>query len=209
MQKKSKLPIILLVGVILIALDYWYCKVYKAKDVVEDNIIEPENNISQKPGMYDCGNGYTCEMIGETEYKWTTKTMISINNMYDYDTDEMEAGTLEINEGKLTFKDLTGTIRYTYDEIEGSAMYIEESIDLCDEKPLFIVLTTEGKLYMSDAHSGILVSNAFTKIDNDNTFTNFMTKVNSMDYTCTITEIYARTGTGEVIKLVSNENVTE
>lgn len=204
MKIKMRLFIIILLAILFMVAGYFYIK-NNDKDNNQTNEIENNNNEE----INNCDQGYKCETIDGIEYKWTNKTSINLSNVYNYDTDELEAGVLKINNGKLEFLDLTNKVLKTYSEIEGNVIAIETSIDLCVEEPIYIALTDTGKLYISDALNGLLVSEAFTIMDNDNNFKAFMTKVNNTDYTCTLTEIYAKTSEGKVIKLVSNENVTE
>lgn len=207
MKRRSKLPLILLIGIIFLGIAYWYFKVYKDTDIKDNTPVEQNTDNSDE--IYDCDHGYKCETIDGLEYKWSVKTKISVSNEYNYETDELEAGTLEINDGILEFIDLSGNVLKAYNEIEGKVIALEESIDLCDEKPIYVALTDNGDIYMSYAHNGILTSEAFDLIVNENKFVYFMTKVNTTDYVCTITEIYAKNEKGKIIKMVSNENVTE
>ncbi len=204
MRIKIRIFIILLIIILFGVSGYYY--LIDKKD--NNQINETENNNDNEESSI-CVKDYKCETIDNVDYKWTKKTSLNLKNIYNYDTGELEAGVLKINNGKLEFLDLTDKVLKTYSEIEGNVIAIEVSIDLCDEEPIYIALTDTGKLYISDAHNGLLVSEAFNVMDSDYNFKAFMTKINNTDYTCTITEIYAKTNEGKVIKLVSNENVTQ
>ena len=206
MRVKIRLFIILLIIALFAAAGYYYFIENKENNQIKET---ENNNGNDSEETSTCTKGYKCETIDGIEYKWTEKTSLNLKNVYNYDTGELEAGVLKINNGKLEFLDLTNKVLRSFSEVEGNVIAIEASIDLCDEQPIYIALTDTGKLYISDAHNGLLVSEAFSEMDSEYSIKEFMTKINSTDYTCTITEIYAKTSEGKVIKLVSNENITE
>ena len=50
-----------------------------------------------------CIADYECIMKDNKKYYFSNRTSIDVNNMYNYVTDEMEAGTLKIENGTLEF----------------------------------------------------------------------------------------------------------
>lgn len=211
MKKKSSKFLILLIIFVLFGIVLYYYFFYDKKESdsgsLNEEIEKLENNGNED--IY-CDEGYICENINGTEYKWTNKKVLNLINVYNYDNDEFEAGTLEItDEGKLVFYDLEKKILKEYNEISGKIIAMEVSIDSCEDSFIYLVITDEGKIYRSDAHLGLTVNEAFTPFVENYKFVNFYTVVNKTDYSCTVTEIYAKTEDGEIIKLVSNENITQ
>lgn len=179
----------------------------KDNNIKNNNKREIIEKTTEKSEYYNCKRDYICEKINDIEYKWTTKTQIKIDNEYNHDNDELEAGKVEINEdGKLVFTNLDNEILITYN-INDEVIALEESLDLCSEGRIIIALTLSGKLYMSDSQIGLLNENTFMEIEDENNFTHFFTKINKEDYTCIVTEIYAKNNKGEIIKILSNENL--
>ena len=97
--------------------------------------------------------------------EWSTNNKIVVNNVYNYDTDEMEAGTLIINNGVLEFIDLKNEVLNSYKYID-DVKVIDKIYDYCDNKTYYIILTNEGEIYLSD-NNDFMAEEPFYKFELD------------------------------------------
>ena len=101
-MKIKKVLIFLFLFVLVIGSVYYYNEQYK--NVVDkannnDEVVKPETPVINK-----CIEGYECIDVDNTTYKFSIKRSIKVNNMFNYDTNENEAGTLKIDDdGILVF----------------------------------------------------------------------------------------------------------
>ncbi len=195
-MKNIKLIVFIIVLFLLGGFVYYY-EVIPNKEKLEDNTI---NEI-------ECTSGYTCETIDKVSYEWTKKDKISVINVYNYDTDAMVSGTLEIVDDILVFVDSENNEIMEYDYIDGKVTSVEVSTESCADEFIYLILTDKGKIYVSDYHNGILANKAFGELNRDSLYSNFMVKLNKTDYLCSTTEIYAKTKDNKVEKFLVNENV--
>jgi len=186
--------LLIVVIVILICGSYYF---------INNEIIEKNDD---KINNIECEEGLFCEKIDNVEYKWTRNTSLDLKDVYNYNLDKLENGTLEITDGVLEFINSENNVLKVFDEFEGGVLYIEQSRESCNLVPLYIVLTDEGKIYYNDLQNGILVDKAFIELESEEEFVEFMLKENSTDYECTRTEIHAKTTNNKVIKLLIHEN---
>lgn len=170
-MKKSKLPFIIIIGIILIGIDYYYFYIYKKEDV---NSIDNTDEIKESNNNYECPSGYICEK-DETGvyYNFIDNKSIKVNNVYNYDTQELEAGTLTINEeGILNFINLKGeTIKkYNYIEEKIKSILIEET---CEYKYISL-LTVDGHVYVTDDIEHVLLDEPFILIEDVSNVTHIL-----------------------------------
>ena len=126
-----------------------------------------------------CDNGYECFKYGDTEYKFSIKKSIKVDNMFNFDTNENEAGTLKINdEGKLVFEDLNGKIIKTYDSISSKVISIDSTNSECDL--IYVALTEDGKVYKTEAEEGLFSGEPFLELPLDEEYT----KISLYNDTC-------------------------
>lgn len=160
-MKTKKVLIILFLFVLVIGSVYYYNEQYK--NVVDktnnnDEVVKPETPVINK-----CTEGYECIDVDNTTYKFSIKRSIKVNNMFNYDTNENEAGTLKIdNDGVLVFEDLTGKVIKKYDNIESKVISIDSTNDKCDL--IYVAVTEDGKVYKTEEEDGLFSGEPFLMI---------------------------------------------
>ncbi len=160
-MKTKKVLIILFLFVLVIGSVYYYNEQYK--NVVDktnnnDEVVKPETPVINK-----CIEGYECIDIDNTTYKFSIKRSIKVNNMFNYDTNENEAGTLKIDDdGILVFEDLTGKVIKKYDNIESKVISIDSTNDKCDL--IYVAVTEDGKVYKTEEEDGLFSGEPFLMI---------------------------------------------
>lgn len=160
-MKTKKVLIILFLFVLVIGSVYYYNEQYK--NVVDktnnnDEVVKPETPVINK-----CTEGYECIDVDNTTYKFSIKRSIKVNNMFNYDTNENEAGTLKIdNDGILVFEDLTGKVIKKYDNIESKVISIDSTNDKCDL--IYVAVTEDGKVYKTEEEDGLFSGEPFLMI---------------------------------------------
>ena len=99
-MKTKNVLIILFLFVLVIGSVFYYNEQYKnvvGKTNNNDEVVKPETPVINK-----CTEGYECIDVDNTTYKFSIKRSIKVNNMFNYDTNENEAGTLKIdNDGMI------------------------------------------------------------------------------------------------------------
>lgn len=160
-MKTKKVLIILFLFVLVIGSVYYYNEQYK--NVVDktnnnDEVVKPETPVINK-----CTEGYECIDVDNTTYKFSIKRSIKVNNMFNYDTNENEAGTLKIDDdGILVFEDLTGKVIKKYDNIESKVISIDSTNDKCDL--IYVAVTEDGKVYKTEEEDGLFSGEPFLMI---------------------------------------------
>ena len=160
-MKTKKVLIILFLFVLVIGSVYYYNEQYK--NVVDktnnnDEVVKPETPVINK-----CTEGYECIDVDNTNYKFSIKRSIKVNNMFNYDTNENEAGTLKIDDdGILVFEDLTGKVIKKYDNIESKVISIDSTNDKCDL--IYVAVTEDGKVYKTEEEDGLFSGEPFLMI---------------------------------------------
>lgn len=161
-MKTKKVLIILFLFVLVIGSVYYYNEQYK--NVVDktnnnnDEVVKPETPVINK-----CIEGYECIDVDNTTYKFSIKRSIKVNNMFNYDTNENEAGTLKIDDdGILVFEDLTGKVIKKYDNIESKVISIDSTNDKCDL--IYVAVTEDGKVYKTEEEDGLFSGEPFLMI---------------------------------------------
>ena len=160
-MKTKKVLIILFLFVLVIGSVYYYNEQYK--NVVDktnnnDEVVKPETPVINK-----CIEGYECIDVDNTIYKFSIKRSIKVNNMFNYDTNENEAGTLKIDDdGILVFEDLTGKVIKKYDNIESKVISIDSTNDKCDL--IYVAVTEDGKVYKTEEEDGLFSGEPFLMI---------------------------------------------
>ena len=160
-MKTKKVLIILLLFVLVIGSVYYYNEQYK-------NVVDKTNNNgevvkSETPVLNKCIEGYECIDVDNTTYKFSIKRSIKVNNMFNYDTNENEAGTLKIDDdGILVFEDLTGKVIKKYDNIESKVISIDSTNDKCDL--IYVAVTEDGKVYKTEEEDGLFSGEPFLMI---------------------------------------------
>lgn len=160
-MKTKKVLIILFLFVLVIGSVYYYNEQYK--NVVDktnnnDEVVKPETPVINK-----CIEGYECIDVDNTTYKFSIKRSIKVNNMFNYDTNENEAGTLKIDDdGVLVFEDLTGKVIKKYDNIESKVISIDSTNDKCDL--IYVAVTEDGKVYKTEEEDGLFSGEPFLMI---------------------------------------------
>ena len=160
-MKTKKVLIILFLFVLVIGSVYYYNEQYK--NVVDktnnnDEVVKPETPVINK-----CIEGYECIDVNNTTYKFSIKRSIKVNNMFNYDTNENEAGTLKIDDdGILVFEDLTGKVIKKYDNIESKVISIDSTNDKCDL--IYVAVTEDGKVYKTEEEDGLFSGEPFLMI---------------------------------------------
>ena len=160
-MKTKKVLIILFLFVLVIGSVYYYNEQYKNivdKTNNNDEVVKPETPVINK-----CTEGYECIDVDNTIYKFSIKRSIKVNNMFNYDTNENEAGTLKIdNDGILVFEDLTGKVIKKYDNIESKVISIDSTNDKCDL--IYVAVTEDGKVYKTEEEDGLFSGEPFLMI---------------------------------------------
>ena len=160
-MKIKKVLIILFLFVLVIGSVYYYNEQYK--NVVDkannnDEVVKPETPVINK-----CIEGYECIDVDNTTYKFSIKRSIKVNNMFNYDTNENEAGTLKIDDdGILVFEDLTGKVIKKYDNIESKVISIDSTNDKCDL--IYVAVSEDGKVYKTEEEDGLFSGEPFLMI---------------------------------------------
>ena len=160
-MKTKKVLIILFLFVLVIGSVYYYNEQYK-------NVVDKTNNNgevvkSETPVLNKCIEGYECIDVDNTTYKFSIKRSIKVNNMFNYDTNENEAGTLKIDDdGILVFEDLTGKVIKKYDNIESKVISIDSTNDKCDL--IYVAVTEDGKVYKTEEEDRLFSGEPFLMI---------------------------------------------
>lgn len=160
-MKTKNVLIILFLFVLVIGSVFYYNEQYK--NVVDktnnnDEVVKPETPVINK-----CTEGYECIDVDNTNYKFSIKRSIKVNNMFNYDTNENEAGTLKIDDdGVLVFEDLTGKVIKKYDNIESKVISIDSTNNKCDL--IYVAVTEDGKVYKTEEEDGLFSGEPFLMI---------------------------------------------
>lgn len=176
----KKILIIVFLCILVIGGIYYYNQEYKdITDKTSDKNKDNEEDKNLEDINLSCGNGYECFKYGDTEYKFSIKKSIKVDNMFNFDTNENEAGTLKINdEGKLVFEDLNGKIIKTYDSISSKVISIDSTNSECDL--IYVALTEDGKVYKTEAEEGLFSGEPFLELPLDEEYT----KISLYNDTC-------------------------
>ena len=119
--------------------------------------------------------------------------------MFNYETNENEAGTLRIDdEGKLVFEDLTGKVIKVYDNIESKVISIDSTNSECDL--VYVAITEDGKVYKTEEEDGLFSGEPFLMLPLDEEYT----KVSLYNDTCDL-KLISLNKNNEVKDLLSNE----
>lgn len=160
-MKTKNVLIILFLFVLVIGSVFYYNEQYKnvvGKTNNNDEVVKPETPVINK-----CTEGYECIDVDNTTYKFSIKRSIKVNNMFNYDTNENEAGTLKIDDdGILVFEDLTGKVIKKYDNIESKVISIDSTNDKCDL--IYVAVTEDGKVYKTEEEDGLFSGEPFLMI---------------------------------------------
>lgn len=162
MSKMKKYLIYILIIIFIIGGVYLYKDSSKNKDNHNDN--NDENKTTEVIKDTKCINGYECIVKDNKKYYFSNKTSISINNMYNYVTDEMEAGSLKIEDGTLKFIGLDNKVLKVFDNVH-NAKYIESNT-FCSET-YYVVLTSDNKVYRTDVNLSLFLEEPFYQIELD------------------------------------------
>ncbi len=176
----KKILIIVFLCILVIGGIYYYNQEYKyIADKTSDKNKDNEEDKNLEDINLSCDNGYECFKYGDTEYKFSIKKSIKVDNMFNFDTNENEAGTLKINdEGKLVFEDLNGKIIKTYDSISSKVISIDSTNSECDL--IYVALTEDGKVYKTEAEEGLFSGEPFLELPLDEEYT----KISLYNDTC-------------------------
>ena len=176
----KKILIIVFLCILVIGGIYYYNQEYKdTADKTGDKNKDNEEDKNLEDINLSCDNGYECFKYGDTEYKFSIKKSIKVDNMFNFDTNENEAGTLKINdEGKLVFEDLNGKIIKTYDSISSKVISIDSTNSECDL--IYVALTEDGKVYKTEAEEGLFSGEPFLELPLDEEYT----KISLYNDTC-------------------------
>lgn len=201
-MKIKKVLIIIFLYVLVVGGVYYYNQEYK--DVADKtNNKDKNNDVDEEKGLEDinlsCDNGYECFKFENKEYKFSIKKSIKVDNMFNYDTNKNEAGTLKINdEGKLVFEDLTGKVIKVYDNIESKVISIDSTNSECDL--IYVALTEDGKVYKTEEEDGLFSGEPFLELPLDEEYT----KISLYSDTCDL-KLVGLNKNNEVKDLLSNE----
>ena len=176
----KKILIIVFLCILVIGGIYYYNQEYKdIADKTGDKNKDNEEDKNLEDINLSCDNGYECFKYGDTEYKFSIKKSIKVDNMFNFDTNKNEAGTLKINdEGKLVFEDLNGKIIKTYDSISSKVISIDSTNSECDL--IYVALTEDGKVYKTEAEEGLFSGEPFLELPLDEEYT----KISLYNDTC-------------------------
>lgn len=160
----KKILIIVFLCILVIGGIYYYNQEYKdIADKTSDKSKDNEEDKNLEDIDLSCDNGYECFKYGDTEYKFSIKKSIKVDNMFNFDTNENEAGTLKINDdGKLVFEDLNGKVIKTYDSISSKVISIDSTNSECDL--IYVALTEDGKVYKTEAEEGLFSGDPFLEL---------------------------------------------
>ena len=194
----KKILIILFLCVLVVGSVYYYNEQYK--NVTDKTKTEKEMMLeSETPEVKKCTEGYECIDIENTTYKFSIKRSIKVNNMFNYETNENEAGTLRIDdERKLVFEDLTGKVIKVYDNIESKVISIDSTNSECDL--IYVALTEDGKVYKTEEEDGLFSGEPFLELPLDEEYT----KISLYSDTCDL-KLVGLNKNNEVKDLLSNE----
>ena len=194
----KKILIILFLCVLVVGSVYYYNEQYK--NVTDKTKTEKEMMLeSETPEVKKCTEGYECIDIENTTYKFSIKRSIKVNNMFNYETNENEAGTLRIDdEGKLVFEDLTGKVIKVYDNIESKVISIDSTNSEC--YLIYVALTEDGKVYKTEEEDGLFSGEPFLELPLDEEYT----KISLYSDTCDL-KLVGLNKNNEVKDLLSNE----
>lgn len=161
-MKIKKVLIIIFLVILVIGGVYYYNQEYKN---ITDKTSE-KNKSKDKTNLYNsCPDGYECVKVSEETYKFSIKKSIKVENMFNFDTNLNENGTLKItDEGKLVFENESGKIIKTYD-IPSKVVSIDSTNSNCDL--IFALLTSDGKVYKTEDGDGLFSGDAFLEIPLD------------------------------------------
>ena len=196
-MKTKKVLIILFLFVLVIGSVYYYNEQYK--NVVDktnnnDEVVKPETPVINK-----CIEGYECIDVDNTTYKFSIKRSIKVNNMFNYDTNENEAGTLKIDDdGILVFEDLTGKVIKKYDNIESKVISIDSTNDKCDL--IYVAVSEDGKVYKTEEEDGLFSGEPFLMIPLDEEYS----KISLYNESCDL-KLIGLNKNNEVKDLLVNE----
>lgn len=176
----KKILIIVFLCILVIGGIYYYNQEYKdIADKTGDKNKDNEEDKNLEDINLSCDNGYECFKYGDTEYKFSIKKSIKVDNMFNFDTNKNEAGTLKINdEEKLVFEDLNGKIIKTYDSISSKVISIDSTNSECDL--IYVALTEDGKVYKTEAEEGLFSGEPFLELPLDEEYT----KISLYNDTC-------------------------
>lgn len=176
----KKILIIVFLCILVIGGIYYYNQEYKdIADKTGDKNKDNEEDKNLEDINLSCDNGYECFKYGDTEYKFSIKKSIKVDNMFNFDTNKNEAGTLKINdEGELVFEDLNGKIIKTYDSISSKVISIDSTNSECDL--IYVALTEDGKVYKTEAEEGLFSGEPFLELPLDEEYT----KISLYNDTC-------------------------
>ena len=176
----KKILIIVFLCILVIGGIYYYNQEYKdIADKTGDKNKDNEEDKNLEDINLSCDNGYECFKYGDTEYKFSIKKSIKVDNMFNFDTNKNEAGTLKINdEGKLVFEDLNGKIIKTYESISSKVISIDSTNSECDL--IYVALTEDGKVYKTEAEEGLFSGEPFLELPLDEEYT----KISLYNDTC-------------------------
>ena len=160
----KKILIIVFLCILVIGGIYYYNQEYKdIADKTGDKNKDNEEDKNLEDINLSCDNGYECFKYGDTEYRFSIKKSIKVDNMFNFDTNENEAGTLKINDdGKLVFEDLNGKVIKTYDSISSKVISIDSTNSECDL--IYVALTEDGKVYKTEAEEGLFSGDPFLEL---------------------------------------------
>ncbi len=196
-MKIKKVLIILFLSVLVVGSVYYYNEQYK--NVADKTKVEEGKLESETPEIKKCTEGYECIDIENTTYKFSNKRSIKVNNMFNYDTNENEAGTLRINDdGVLVFEDLTGKVIKKYDNIESKVVSIDSTSDKCDL--IYVAVTEDGKVYKTEEEDGLFSGEPFLMLPLDEEYA----KVSLYNDTCDL-KLIGLNKNNEVKDLLANE----
>lgn len=159
----KKYLIYILIIVLIIGGVYLY-KNNNEKENHNDNSNDDENKTTNVVKDTKCINEYECIVKDNKKYYFSNKTSISVNNMYNYVTDEMEAGSLKIEDGTLKFIGLDNKVLKVFDNVQ-NAKYIESN-GICSET-YYVVLTSDNKVYRTDINLSLFLEEPFYQIELD------------------------------------------
>ena len=166
---------------------------------IEQNKTQKENNDETKNDNNNdnskCEEGYECVTQDGVIYRFSIKKEIKIDEMYNYDTSELERGILKItDDGELVFENAENKIIKKFDNIEGKVTSIETN-ESCDEK-FYLAVTSDGKIYRSEKHEGLLIEEPFYLLEQNHE----VSRVSLYAYNCS-DEITIFTKQREILKL--------
>ena len=196
----KKILIIVFLCILVIGGIYYYNQEYKdIADKTSDKSKDNEEDKNLEDIDLSCDNGYECFKYGDTEYRFSIKKSIKVDNMFNFDTNENEAGTLKINDdGKLVFEDLNGKVIKTYDSISSKVISIDSTNSECDL--IYVALTEDGKVYKTEAEEGLFSGDPFLELPLQEEYT----KISLYSDTCDL-KLVGLNKDREVKDLLANE----